>query len=876
MEFNSSKGDPRGFKFCQRLPISRPGVGRKGRQIRLRTNHFLTSVGNTDATFYRYHVNLTYEDDQPVDKKVIRWKVMDKLHEAYDYDIANMNFAYDGYDSLFTFGALQNVINEFLVAVEDASSDNFRTATSRTSGRNGGLKFFKVKVSFAGRVPMRAISKVLRGQGSDNCQEALRVLDIILRQNYVKQGCLLVRQSFFRNNPTDFYELGGGIMCCQGYHSSFQPTQNGLSLNVDVSTTMIVQPGPVIDFLLSNQNISDSCGIDWSEAKRALKNLRIKTTHTNSEFRITGLSENSCHEQMFPLEQTNGNGSVEITVYDYYLQHRGIDLRESANFPCLIVGRRNRPIYIPIELCHLVSLQRYTKALTVLQRSSLIQNSRQDPSRRKLVLSDLQYSDYNSDDMLKKCGISIDSEFAQVDGRILQTPKLKAGGDQDIFVNNGRWNFNNYSLIQAFELKKWTVVNFSAACDARDLARRIIHCGNAKGMQIDREDAVIEERHEIRREAAQTRVDAMFQQISSRFPHQWPAFLLCVLPEKKTCDIYGPWKRKCLAEHGIVTQCLSPPRNMNDQYLTNVLLKINAKLGGLNSLLQTEINCSIPLVSRAPTIIFGMAVSHGSPGSDVPSVAAVVSSLGWPLVSQYRASVCTQMPEQNIIGSLFKPEGNADCGIVRELMEDFRSHVKHLPEQIIIFRAGVNEGQFTQVLNIELAHIIEACKSIKDNWSPTFTVIVAQKSHHTRFFLPRGSRDDNDVANAPAGTVVDKGVCHPRNYDFYMCPHAGINGTTRPTHYHVLHDEIGFTPDELQELVHSLSYVYQRSTSAISVVAPVYYAKLAAAQARQFVRFDDMSDTDMSDTASSASGEGAPALKLPRLHERVRSSMFFC
>ena len=33
-------------------------------------------------------------------------------------------------------------------------------------------------------------------------------------------------------------------------------------------------------------------------------------------------------------------------------------------------------------------------------------------------------------------------------------------------------------------------------------------------------------------------------------------------------------------------------------------------------------------------------------------------------------------------------------------------------------------------------------------------------------------------------------------------------GTSRPTHYHVLHDEIGFTADELQEFVHSLSYVY--------------------------------------------------------------------
>jgi len=34
-----------------------------------------------------------------------------------------------------------------------------------------------------------------------------------------------------------------------------------------------------------------------------------------------------------------------------------------------------------------------------------------------------------------------------------------------------------------------------------------------------------------------------------------------------------------------------------------------------------------------------------------------------------------------------------------------------------------------------------------------------------------------------------------------------IQGTSRPTHYHVLLDEIGFSADDLQELVHSLSYV---------------------------------------------------------------------
>ena len=106
-----------------------------------------------------------------------------------------------------------------------------------------------------------------------------------------------------------------------------------------------------------------------------------------------------------------------------------------------------------------------------------------------------------------------------------------------------------------------------------------------------------------------------------------------------------------------------------------------------------------------------------------------------------------------------------------------------------------------------------------------------------------------------------------------------FKGTTRPTHYHVLYDEIGFSADDLQELVHSLSYVYQRSITAVSVVvAPICYAHLAAAQMSQFIKFDEMSET-----ASSQGGSGGvtvagavPVQELPRLHKNVVKSMFFC
>ncbi|KAK1670109.1 hypothetical protein QYE76_058269 [Lolium multiflorum] len=42
------------------------------------------------------------------------------------------------------------------------------------------------------------------------------------------------------------------------------------------------------------------------------------------------------------------------------------------------------------------------------------------------------------------------------------------------------------------------------------------------------------------------------------------------------CQLQGPWKRKCTIQFMIVTQFVAPSR-VNDQYLTNVVLKINVK-----------------------------------------------------------------------------------------------------------------------------------------------------------------------------------------------------------------------------------------------------------------------------------------------------------
>lgn len=75
---------------------------------------------------------------------------------------------------------------------------------------------------------------------------------------------------------------------------------------------------------------------------------------------------------------------------------------------------------------------------------------------------------------------------------------------------------------------------------------------------------------------------------------------------------------------GVASQCMVKPRQLNDQYLGNLALKINLKLGGYNSPLSLETADFL----GTSTIIFGMDVSHpGSLGDvDSPSIAAVVAS----------------------------------------------------------------------------------------------------------------------------------------------------------------------------------------------------------------------------------------------------------
>ncbi|PPS17088.1 hypothetical protein GOBAR_AA03483 [Gossypium barbadense] len=148
------------------------------------------------------------------------------------------------------------------------------------------------------------------------------------------------------------------------------------------------------------------------------------------------------------------------------------------------------------------------------------------------------------------------------------------------------------------------------------------------------------------------------------------------------------------------------------------------------------------------------------------------------------------------------------------------------PEQsdVLSTAAMVSSKRWPLISSYGASGLIEACKFLDEKWNHKDCGYCCTKNYHTKFFQ-QGSPD-----NVLHGTIIDNKVCHPKNNDFYLGTHAGMIEITRQTHYHVLLDQAGFSADDLQEFVHSLSYMYQRSTTAIFVVAPICYANLAASQ----------------------------------------------
>jgi eukaryotic translation initiation factor 2C len=103
--------------------------------------------------------------------------------------------------------------------------------------------------------------------------------------------------------------------------------------------------------------------------------------------------------------------------------------------------------------------------------------------------------------------------------------------------------------------------------------------------------------------------------------------------------------------------------------------------------------------------------------------------------------------------------------MITEIVTLFKKRTNTYPVRVMYFRDGVAEGQFSKVKEFEIAAIKEAIAGMSGR-APSVTAVVVRKRNHTRFFPRDREGDRSSRGNVYPGTVVDREVTHPQDYDF--------------------------------------------------------------------------------------------------------------
>ncbi|KAL1830616.1 protein argonaute 10-like isoform X2 [Daucus carota subsp. sativus] len=105
--------------------------------------------------------------------------------------------------------------------------------------------------------------------------------------------------------------------------------------------------------------------------------------------------------------------------------------------------------------------------------------------------------------------------------------------------------------------------------------------------------------------------------------------------------------------------------------------------------------------------------------------------------------------------------------MTRDYLMAFYQQTELRPKRIIFYRDGVSEGQFNQVLLKEM----DAIRTVD-----VFYFLSARRCNQ---IIYNGRKSTDRSGNISPGTVVNMTICHPTEFDFYLCSHAGIQGVEK-------------------------------------------------------------------------------------------------
>ncbi|KAE9013258.1 Protein argonaute-2 [Phytophthora rubi] len=832
----------------------RPGFGRAGRAVKVFANHFKVNFKLAGDVFH-YDVSMaeagrSFGNDGP--PKALAGKIMAALMAELKRQFPDVALVSDARKNIYAPRRLP------------FQQQSFGSLALPDDG--GRAREFSAVVKEADPVAIRMqqLEELFAGRLNYTPYDALQALDVALRHS-ASQRFTVVGRNLFSNAGAK--TLGEGAELWFGYYQSLRPTQNRLVVNLDLAATAFVEAMDVTDFLCETlalrQMPASLAKYQHSAFSKAVRGVKVNITHrpgVKRSYRVNGLSRDSADNTFFENDE-----GQRMSIAQYFQKTYNIRLRY-PKLPCLHVGAPQKKNYLPMEVCHIMAGQKCPRKVTDKQVANMIKFTCTPPDQRKRAIEQkFREAGFNTDPTLRAFGLEVDPNMVETTGRQLPPPAIEYSGGARESPRDGAWNMRGKKFNAPAQFKSWAVISM---CDPNRCSlgsiqaffKAVMGQMGQLGMRCPKTPPPI-----LLKKNRQDSVRGMFQAAVTAATQTFkvkPDIVWMINPVSDA-RAYGDLKVMSDTENGvgIVSQCMLSKHipKCNPQYIANILMKVNTKLGGRNGIISGP----LPQVSASRTIIFGADVTHPSPMDKTrPSIAAVTASMDANFI-RHASAIRAQGHRVEQIENL------KDMTI--ELMKQFYQSTRGKPDRIVFYRDGVSEGQFHMVLNYEVTAIREACQALEKGYMPPITFVIVQKRHNTRLF-PSNRNEADRSGNVKAGTVVESGICHPIENDFYLMSHAGLQGTSRPTHYHVLLDEIGFTADELQTLTYKLCYTFARCTRSVSMVPSAYYSHLVAFRARFFL-------VDGSDTASTVSGfsDTAPETdtRMYDVHPLMKGAMYF-
>ncbi|KAH8305813.1 hypothetical protein KR059_011347, partial [Drosophila kikkawai] len=549
---------------------------------------------------------------------------------------------------------------------------------------------------------------------SDKPMREMQCLEVVLASPCHSKAIRAGRSFYPNSQMVDRMELGGGYEALVGHFQAIVLGDRPY-LNVDISHKSFPMATSVLKWF---QNYVLKEGIIEQKSRpfieSFLKGLNVvynppKSFATSSRcYKVNGLSKFPANSEKFLLDDR------ETTVADYFK-----DRNYKLMFPqlhCLHVGPPAKNIMLPIELCDIEGGQVLKRKDGAAQVAKMIRFAATPTEERKAkIMKLLEFFQHNLDPTISRFGIRIANDFIVVNTRTLTPPQVEYHNSMYCLVKNGSWRMDNKQFLETQpKAHKWAIVYFQGPKmtynQVADFEQKVL-------VQSQNVNVNLDKRAEICPFKDETSLDKCFVNLQN---HCDLAFV--IMPPFGVT--YGAIKQKAELQHGILTQCIKQDTVIyklhNSQTISNILLKVNFKLNGINHKLKDV--SGVPMLDNV--MFLGADVTHPSPDQrNIPSIVGVVASHD-PYGISYNSSHRMQRSTLEVIEDMES--------ITVEHLRVYREYRNSYPDHIIYYRDGVDDGQLEKIKCEELGGINKACRKI--GIEPKICCIIVVKRHHTRFF----------------------------------------------------------------------------------------------------------------------------------------------